>query len=200
MKHRSRVAWSLIVAALVVFVTPSFAGGWATVTLDSVPSDVRSGTMISLGFMVHQHGKTPIDNNPFEGGPLQPYLLATNLATGDALRVDARKEGKLGHFVVDVTFPAAGEWKFEIVPPPFAGTAFDPLTVAAATPQPNGQSQTSVDAKNNTAIAPMTAPSTSAFATTTAWAVGAVAVVAVLTLIGVSRRVHWRQTVKRGST
>ena len=130
--QRLFLAFTLAIAALLAVAAPAYAGGWAVVTLDSLPREVRAGQVLRLGFMVRQHGRTPIDNDPFGNGPLKPYLVATNKDTGEALRVDARKAGPLGHFVVDVTFPRAGTWEWSITPPPFEGTTFAPLTVLPA--------------------------------------------------------------------
>jgi hypothetical protein len=129
--HR-RLMWGLAVGLMLVTAQAAYAGGWATVTLDEPPSNVHADTTLTIGFTVKQHDRTPIDNDPFGGGPLKPYLTATNTETGETLQVDARKDGPLGHFVVDVTFPSAGTWTWEIVPPPFAGTQMQPLTVQAA--------------------------------------------------------------------
>lgn len=122
-----------IAAMVVLFVAVPFAraGGWAVVTLDSLPHEVRAGQSLTLGFMVRQHGHTPNDQ-------VAPYLAAHNSATGDTLKVDARKEGPTGHFVVDVTFPRAGTWEWSITPEPFGETRFAPLTVLpASAPAPS---------------------------------------------------------------
>lgn len=124
-----RVCASLI--ALLALSTPALAGGWAVVTLDSLPSDIQAGQAISLGFMVRQHGITPIDINAWEGN--LPILSARNTATNQTIQVNARKEGPVGHFVVDVMFPEAGSWDIEITPPPFEGTRLGAFTVVAAT-------------------------------------------------------------------
>ncbi len=118
-----RVALTFV---LLLALTPAaFAGGWAVVTLDSLPQEPSAGTPLELGFTVRQHGVTPNDN-------VDPLLIAHNAETGKTLEVAARKEGPIGHFVVDVTFPSAGAWELEIIPAPFAGTQLGTLTVAPA--------------------------------------------------------------------
>jgi hypothetical protein len=128
-----RSFWRLCAAliALLALVTPALAGGWAVVTLDALPAEIQAGQAISLGFMVRQHGVTPVDTG--EWGDGLPNLFARNSATGATLQVEARKDGPVGHYVVDVTFPAAGSWDIEIIPPPFEGTKLGAFTVAAAT-------------------------------------------------------------------
>lgn len=118
---------SVIVALLLTTLgaVPALAGGWAVVTLDSVPQAVQTGQQLSLGFMVRQHGITPID-------AVTPILTARNAATGETLRAEARKEGPLGHFVVDFTAPVAGDWTWQIEPKPFGATTLGPLTVSPA--------------------------------------------------------------------
>ena len=129
--------WGTLLAGIltVALATPAFAGGWAAVTLDQVPRDALAGRALSLGFMVRQHGVTPIDS-AFGGATMVPVLTARNSATGATLRAEARKEGPVGHFVVDVTFPAEGTWRWEITPPPFEATDLGTLSVlpAGATP------------------------------------------------------------------
>lgn len=128
-----RSFWRLCAAliALLALVTPALAGGWAVVTLDALPSQIQAGQAISLGFMVRQHGVTPFDTTQWGDG--LPNLFARNSETGATLRVEARKDGPVGHYVVDVTFPASGSWDIEIIPPPFEGTKLGAFTVVAAT-------------------------------------------------------------------
>ncbi|CAA9560119.1 MAG: hypothetical protein AVDCRST_MAG88-1425 [uncultured Thermomicrobiales bacterium] len=96
---------------------PALAGGWAVVTLDALPDGPRAGQTLHLGFMVRQHGVTPTNLDGFGGQ--KPFLSARNKETGETIKATARQEGPVGHFVVDVTFPAAGAWEWEITPAPF---------------------------------------------------------------------------------
>jgi hypothetical protein len=122
----------LILATLLglLLVVPSaLAGGWAVVTLDELPAEVRQGTSLRLGFMVRQHGQTATNQ-------VKPYLEARNTETGEVFRAEGRQEGPVGHFVVEVTFPSAGSWEWAIVPAPFEGTALPALQVLPAAVQP----------------------------------------------------------------
>ena len=141
MTRRTGRLWVFIGMLFLALATPVLAGGWAVVTLDKWPDSPRVGTALSLGFMVRQHGRTPIDSNPFGGEPLKPVLIATHKESSEKLELEARKEGPVGHFVVDVTFPTEGTWLLEIVPPPFAGTKFEPLTVLTAATKPATESE-----------------------------------------------------------
>ena len=135
MGRRSLVQLGLITLAMLALATPALAGGWALVTLDQLPVEPRAGQTLSLGFMVRQHGVTPIDA-AFGTEPMTPRLSASNVDTGESIRVDARKEGLVGHFVVDVTFPSAGVWEWQITPEPFQPTRLGQLTVLAAAAAP----------------------------------------------------------------
>ncbi len=150
---------------------PASAGGWANVTLDRLPDDFRAGQTVTIGFMVRQHGVTPTNF-------VQPYLSARHLETSDMIRFDARQEGPVGHFVADVTFPAAGVWEWEAVPAPFpTPTRLGTLTVlpaGAAPSRPVGDSPALV----TIAVTPVVALRTA----------GAALVLVALALALVSRR------------
>lgn len=68
-KHLLTIATLLILLSLV---PSALAGGWAVVTLDELPTEVRQGQSLPLGFMVRQHGKTATND-------VQPYLEARNV-------------------------------------------------------------------------------------------------------------------------
>ena len=104
---------------------PASAGGWTAVTLDYLPTTITPGQNLSLGFMVRQHGVTPISN-------VTPTLKARNTATGETISAVARQEGAVGHFVVDVTFPSAGSWQWSVTPAPFPEVELGGVNVLAA--------------------------------------------------------------------
>ncbi len=138
MRRHSLIKLGLIIAGLLLFPLAARAGGWALVTLDSLPAEPRAGQTLHVGFMVRQHGVTPIDS-AFGTEPVTPRLTATNAESGESISVDARKDGPVGHFVVDVTFPSAGSWEWQIAPEPFQPTKLGKLSVlpaVAASPQP----------------------------------------------------------------
>lgn len=114
-------------------VTPALAGGWTAVALDRVPTDARAGQAFTLGFMVRQHGVTPINS-------VTPVLRARNAATGESLIATAHQDGPVGHFVVDLTFPAAGDWRWSVTPQPFPEVDLGGVTIlAGAAPAPQAQ-------------------------------------------------------------
>lgn len=90
------------------------AGGWSVVTLDSGSAldpisgqVIRPGEPFSFGFIVRQHGLTPMAD-------LNPQITATSQATGDVVTATARADGGVGHYVVTLTLPSAGTWDWQI--------------------------------------------------------------------------------------
>jgi hypothetical protein len=148
MARRSIFAFGLVVLAMLALAAPALAGGWAIVTLDSLPRELRAGENIQLGFMVLQHGKTPT-NRDLDGNPLTPVLKAIKQAgagttaakTAETIHVAARQQGATGHYVVDVVFPSDGSWAWQIEVPTYFvqdspggqnAAIFAPLTVLPA--------------------------------------------------------------------
>lgn len=116
----------MILLGLFLLAKPAQAGGWVVITLDALPGPVHAGDRLDLGFVVRQHGVTPIDS-------VSPRLMAVNRESGETITADAEQIGKTGHFQVSVVFPEAGLWDWQISAPPFPQQAeFEPLTVLPA--------------------------------------------------------------------
>lgn len=137
----------LIVALLLVLVVPAMAGGWAVVTVDSLPKDVHAGDNIHLEFTVLQHGEKPVHTVDFMNGePLTPFLLARHSDNGQTIRVEAQPAEEIGRFTVDVVFPTEGTWQWEITPYPLEGTVqLEPLAVQAPIPVGSAASEQTAD-------------------------------------------------------
>lgn len=141
MLGRCIISLTLTILASLLLVAPVQAGGWAVVTLDSLPRDVRAGDNIQIGFVVRQHGRTPT-NQDLNGKPLKPVLVASKLDTTAAnnegrthlrivarasdgakgeeqIRVEARQEGTTGHYLADIAFPSDGVWAWQIEVPTY---------------------------------------------------------------------------------
>jgi hypothetical protein len=103
-----RMHISLVLAILLslILVVPTFAGGWAVITLDELPTDVVAGDPLTIGFTVLQHGKTPMTD-------LSPIIVA-NLHKDTEFKVIAEAEGEPGHYTATLTFPKEGEWNWSI--------------------------------------------------------------------------------------
>jgi len=153
MARRSIFAFVVVILAMLALAVPALAGGWAVLTLDSLPREVHAGERVQLGFIVRQHGKTPT-NKDLNGNPLKPVLTAikqggaaTTQAKGaETIRAEARQQGPTGHYVVDLAFPSDGVWAWQITLPTYYvqdspsgsdAVVFAPLTVLpAAAPAP----------------------------------------------------------------
>jgi plastocyanin len=119
---RRAVAGLVLTIALVALSAPALAGGYAVVRLDEPPGEVLVATPWRFGFMVLQHDISP-------NSDVTPVVRALHKETGEEVTATGRQEGAVGHFVAEVTFPRAGEWKWSIEPLPYAETSFETLTV-----------------------------------------------------------------------
>jgi hypothetical protein len=103
---RRFVALPLALGATLLISAAAFAGGFAIANLDTTPQP-RAGEATTLGFIVLQHGVTPVTFGDVS-------VSARNDATGESLTTKARAEGKPGHYLATLTFPSAGSWTWEI--------------------------------------------------------------------------------------
>jgi mono/diheme cytochrome c family protein len=78
-----------------------YAGGWAVVTLDTLPDSLVVGKPTALGFVVRQHGMTPV-------GGLRPVVEA--VLGGDRVTAAAEPGDRPGHYLATLTVPRAGDW------------------------------------------------------------------------------------------
>jgi len=106
MISRFRIAMGLTLLLTLAFAVPVFAGGWAVITLDELPTGVVAGEPLTIGFTVLQHGKTPMTG-------LDPTITAT-LSKDEQLTFFAEPEGKAGHYTATLTFPKEGNWEWFI--------------------------------------------------------------------------------------
>jgi hypothetical protein len=97
----SRIAL-LAAFAFAALTGTAHAGGWATVELGEMPSGLVAGEPWEVELIVKQHGITPMAD-------VTPSVEITN--GGDVRTFPARPTKEVGHYVAQVTFPAAGEWK-----------------------------------------------------------------------------------------
>lgn len=106
MFSQSRISIGLALLLSLVFAIPVFAGGWAVITLDELPSNIVAGEPFTIGFTVLQHGRTPMTD-------LEPTITA-GLSLDEKLVAYAEPEGKPGHYAATLTFPKEGEWEWSI--------------------------------------------------------------------------------------
>jgi plastocyanin len=119
---RRSLAAIVVTAALAALAAPALAGGYSVVRLDEPPGDVLVATPWRFGFMVLQHDVTP-------NSDVTPIVHALHKETGEEVTATGQQEGAVGHFVAEVIFPRAGEWKWSIEPLPYAETSFETLSV-----------------------------------------------------------------------
>lgn len=106
MFSRSRIALVLALLLSMILAVPVFAGGWAIITLDEVPTNVIAGAPVKVGFTVLQHGQTPMTD-------LTPRVSASLYQEAEFV-VDAKPEGKPGHYTGTLIFPKEGDWEWSI--------------------------------------------------------------------------------------
>lgn len=130
-----KIGLLLLLVILLATASAALAGGWAIITLDAPPGEIRAGEAWTVGFSVLQHGQTPVHKLDATT-PVEPLLVARNLDAGRRVEVLATPTDEVGHFTAEVTFPVEGQWTWTILPNPLAGdAAFEPLTVLPAAPQ-----------------------------------------------------------------
>jgi len=127
MFSRSRIALVLALLLSLILAVPAFAGGWAIITLDEMPTNVMAGAPIKVGFTVLQHGQTPMTD-------LTPTISAS-LHQEAKFVVDAKPEGKPGHYTATLTFPKEGDWAWSIQ----AFTMSQEMPVLSVVVPPKGQ-------------------------------------------------------------
>jgi mono/diheme cytochrome c family protein len=105
MLSRFKLSLVLALAFALVLAVPVFAGGWAVITLDELPTGVVAGEPFTVGFTVLQHGKTPMTD-------LDPTIIARS--GKEKVTVFVKEEGKPGHYAVNMALPSEGEWEWTI--------------------------------------------------------------------------------------
>jgi len=145
MFSKNKIAFGLGLLLALIFTIPVFAGGWAVITLDELPTNVVAGEEFTIGFTVLQHGRTPLTD-------LTPTIIAS-LNKGEKIAVIAKEEGELGHYTASLTIPKEGEWNWMI-------EAFNmqqkmpPLSVAAPKVAVVSEPVTETETKAQTFISP----------------------------------------------
>lgn len=136
MFSRTPLALGLVLMMSLIFTLPVFAGGWAVITLDELPTNVKAGESFTVGFTVLQHGKTPMTG-------LYPTITII-LSKDEHFVVNAEPEGKPGHYTATLNIPKEGDWEWSIQ----AFTMDQPMPVLSVTaPVAGAASQTVVNSE-----------------------------------------------------
>jgi hypothetical protein len=106
MSSKIRIALGLTLLVSLFAAIPAFAGGWAVITLDELPSNVVAGEPLTVGFTVLQHGIAPMTN-------IEPTVTA-ELSGSEKIVVPADPKGDPGHYAATLTFPDEGNWEWSI--------------------------------------------------------------------------------------
>jgi hypothetical protein len=107
MKRLSSAAASLAILGSLLLGAPASAGNAATITVAPTALGPIAGQPYRLDLEILQHGQTPIDWE-------QVSLVARSAATGHVTAANGRADGVVGHYVIDVTFPVAGAWVYDL--------------------------------------------------------------------------------------
>ena len=106
MSSKVRISLGIALLLSLVVAIPAFAGGWAVITLDELPTNVVAGEPFTIGFTVLQHGRTPLND-------LAPTITAA-LQNQEKLTFRAEADSEPGHYTATLTFPKEGNWEWSI--------------------------------------------------------------------------------------
>ncbi len=96
-----------LVLALWLAVAPARAGGWAVVTLEEWPAQIRAGEAAAIEFSIRQHGVALAPG-------YDPVIRANLSGISSGFQVTAVEMDRDGFYTADLTFPEAGNWKWSI--------------------------------------------------------------------------------------
>jgi hypothetical protein len=96
----------VVLAAALAVAAPAAAGGWATVSLASLPQNLSAGDTWRVELTVLRHARTPTDG-------AKPSVTIRN-AAGAIRTFPARPTGRTGRYAAEVVFPSAGTWRYSV--------------------------------------------------------------------------------------
>lgn len=168
--RRSLLLPPLTLLLVLLAAAPAFAGGWATVGLDSTPAGVVPGKSWDVNITVLQHGRTPLSG-------LSPIVeIRSGSVTREFAATPTREPGV---YRAAVVFPSAGRWTYR-VDDGFMGQVhtYPAVTIAAA----------------HASLPPALAADGGGIAGGWLWGAGAVLLLA-LAVLGFDRRRHGHPAV-----
>ncbi len=126
MPIRKVVQLTLLAGAIVLIGggTAALAGGWATTTLDPMSVDPIAGQETPIAYTVRQHGVRPVT--------VDDTGIEVVSSDGRTTFFPGRPTGAEGRYVADVTFPAAGTWRWRAVQGWFGPQELGTVTIRTA--------------------------------------------------------------------
>jgi hypothetical protein len=107
MTRMTRFAGLLALAASLLLAAPAAAGGSVTASVTDTPDGPVAGQGATIGVDLKQHGVTPISWERL-------FFIGTERTSGETVFAEGRPEGPVGHYVIQVTFPSAGQWDWRL--------------------------------------------------------------------------------------
>ena len=99
---RLPIALAVLVAALAAAGSAQ-AGGWATVGVAPLPTDIDAGQTWRPEITVLQHGRTPLAG-------LSPTITIRESGSGFVREFSAARTAEPGVYAAEVVFPEPGQW------------------------------------------------------------------------------------------
>lgn len=118
-----KLAAVLVLAGFVLTSVPAQAGGWAVLTLDTLPDSLVANKPATIGFTLRQHGQRLL------GGQDGKVIFSNGRQRVEFEVYDA---GAAGHYTATVTLPKAGPWQWRI--DIFGEHVLPPMVVHERTP------------------------------------------------------------------
>ncbi len=116
----------LIPLVLILLAIPlaASAGGWALTSFDELPTSFEAGETYELSYTILQHGQTPVD-------VFQTSVFVTD-SNGNVTEFEAARTDSIGRYTVEVTFPAAGTFTWNVSQGDFAPHDLGSISVTEA--------------------------------------------------------------------
>lgn len=106
-KKLALVVGSLLIFGLFASVGSARAGGWATLTLSELPTEIVAERPFTVEFSVRGHGQTLVAG-------VDAAVTAVHGTSGTRVNAPAEDSAQEGFYTATVTLPEAGEWRWEI--------------------------------------------------------------------------------------
>ena len=103
--QRLRIQSMIRALVLLIVATTAFAGGWAVITVQSLPEYLVVGKPTTVTFLIRQHGRTLADMNASLSAESSDGLSAKGVVT---------RTGNPGEYKAVLSVPQPGDWTIRI--------------------------------------------------------------------------------------